>query len=272
MSLTYIDSHCHFDFAQFDEDRAALWLQCQAMGVAQLIVPGVSSQTFARAAQVCQDYKGLYFSAGIHPWWIAQLGRDPTTTLNEFAATITAKLRQLPGSEQFPCVAIGETGLDKRIESPMDLQLQLLHWHIELANSLQLPLIVHSVKAHAELLAAFKQNPPNVGGVIHGFSGSYEMAMQFIAQGFYLGVGATISYARAQKTRAAFKRVPLQWLLLETDAPDMPLSGRQGQRNSPGYIPEIAQCLAQLRAEPLELIAAQTTQNTRRLFKLPDSV
>jgi len=103
---------------------------------------------------------------------------------------------------------------------------------------------------------------------VHAFSGSYETAMQLIDLGFYLGVGRTISYERAQKTRATFARVPLEWVLLETDAPDMPLCGEQGQRNSPENLPRIAQLFAELRSETLETITASAWENTRRLFSL----
>jgi TatD DNase family protein len=102
--------------------------------------------------------------------------------------------------------------------------------------------------------------------VIHAFSGSLEMAQQFIARDFLVGVGGTITYARAQKTREALRQVPIESVLLETDAPDMPLCGKQGARNSPHYLLQIAQCLAELRGISLDDIAQATRRNTQRLF------
>ncbi|WP_439135848.1 TatD family hydrolase, partial [Pseudomaricurvus sp.] len=110
---------------------------------------------------------------------------------------------------------------------------------------------------------------PSAGGVIHGFSGSIEQAQQYWRLGFYLGVGGTITYERAKKTRRAIAGMPLESLLLETDAPDMPLDGFQGQPNTPLRLPRIAQCLAELRKAPLADIQKQTAQNTRTLFSLP---
>ena len=282
MNYCFFESHCHFDFAQFDADRYELWRACQALGVQQLLIPGVAPQYWVRQRQICTSYKGIYYALGIHPWWIAELTQDDDIELEQALAIHARALRELleedrsvaaipPVAGQTPmrrCLAIGETGLDKMIATPMDTQRRLLHWHIDLANEFKLPLIVHSIKAHADVIQLCKDNPPRFGGVIHGFSGSYELALQFVALGFHLGVGGTISYVRAQKTRAALQKIPLEYLLLETDAPDMPLSGRQGERNSPLYIPEVAQQLALLRAEPLAHIAAQTHENSLKLFGL----
>ncbi|HEY0892744.1 MAG TPA: TatD family hydrolase, partial [Cellvibrio sp.] len=145
-------------------------------------------------------------------------------------------------------------------------QQQLLTIHIDVANQLHKPLIIHCVRAHNELIALLKKSKAQVGGVIHAFSGSYEVAQQYVDLGFYLGIGGTITYERAQKTRAAAAKIPLECLVLETDAPDMPLYGKQGQRNSPVNIPQIAQVLADLRGIAIDEIAAATSRNAMRLF------
>ncbi|RYZ90248.1 MAG: TatD family deoxyribonuclease, partial [Moraxellaceae bacterium] len=136
------------------------------------------------------------------------------------------------------------------------------------AQDIAMPLIIHCRKAHNELLQQLKHYHFEAGGVIHGFSGSYDMAMQYWSMGFRLGIGGTITYERANKTRQAVKRLPLESLVLETDAPDMPLHGKQGEPNSPVNIIAIAQMLANLRGESLEIIAAQTTLNAQQLFKI----
>lgn len=261
----YIDSHCHFDFVDFDLDRAAVWHSCYTQGVQKLIIPGVAPAHWLKAQQICAALPGIYLALGIHPWWIAELQLESPAAQVSLRAQLLAAIES---AGQY-CVALGETGLDKTIPTPLALQQQLLLMQIELANALHKPLILHSVKTHSELLVLLKQHPVHGGGVLHAFSGSVETAQQFIDRGFLLGVGGTITYARAQKTRAALSKVPLAYLLLETDAPDMPLSGQQGQRNSPEYLPLIAQQLAELRGISVDEVALATSQNAQRLFNLP---
>lgn len=263
--MPFFDSHCHFDFAEFDPDRVALWQQAMAVGVNGLLVPGIEPAQWSMAQALSRKLPDCYFALGIHPWWIGKIATDPLA-LQFYAYQMALLLDEDKVCERPRCVAIGETGLDKNIDIPLAQQLDLLDWHIDLANQLHLPLIVHSVKTHNELIAHCKKNPPVHGGVVHAFSGSYETAMQLINLGFFLGVGGTISYERAQKTRATFARIPLESVVLETDAPDMPLSGEQGQRNSPVNLPRIAQMFADLRGESLETITASVWGNTRRLF------
>lgn len=282
--MQFFDSHCHFDFIEFNADRAALWQACTAQGVTRLLMPGVAPEQWQRAAQLCVDYDGLCYAAGIHPHWIerqpwfqkdsANLLSD--STLENIAALIQQEIVHsinggatgdvAPAGIASNCVAIGECGLDKMIATSLEVQQQLLAVHIDVANQVHKPLIIHCVRAHNELIALLKKHKPHYGGVIHAFSGSYEIAQQYVEQGFYLGVGGTITYERAQKTRAALTKIPLEYLLLETDAPDMPLQGKQGQRNSPGYIPQVAQVLADLRGLSCADIAAATWKNTLALF------
>ncbi|HEY8942200.1 MAG TPA: TatD family hydrolase, partial [Cellvibrio sp.] len=260
--MPFFDSHCHFDFAEFDADRLPLWQRANALGVSGLLVPGTEPAQWPAAQALSHELPGCYYALGIHPWWISKIATDPLA-LQFYAYQMSLLVDEDKAGNQPRCIAIGEAGLDKNIDSPIEQQLDLLEWHIDLANQFHLPLIVHSVKTHNELIAHCKKHPPLNGGVVHAFSGSYETAMQLIDLGFYLGVGGTISYERAQKTRATFARVPLEWVLLETDAPDMPLCGEQGQRNSPENLPRIAQLSAELRSETLETITASAWENTR---------
>lgn len=261
----FVDSHCHFDFAAFGADRAAVWHSCNTQGIAQLIIPGVAPAQWSGLAQLSSQYPGIYYALGVHPWWLAELHLESAVAQQVLCEQLSALLATAGDK----CVALGETGLDKTINTPLPVQQELLLLHIDLANQFHKPLIIHSVKTHNEILACFKQQPPRYGGVIHAFSGSLEMAQQFIARGFLLGVGGTITYERAQKTRATFSKIPLQYLLLETDAPDMPVCGKQGERNSPEYLPVIAQTLAGLQGLSIEQVAQITTQNAHQLFDLP---
>lgn len=270
----FFDSHCHFDFAEFNADRAALWQACNAQGITQLLIPGVTPDQWHTAAQLCVQYAGLCYAAGIHPHWIERQPWFQTDTNNLLDKSVREKITALIQQEfnlstnvcAARCVAVGECGLDKMIATPFDLQQELLTLHIEVARQIHKPLIIHSVRAHNEMIALLKKHKPVAGGVIHAFSGSYEVAQQYVDLGFYLGIGGTITYERAQKTRAAAAKIPLEFLVLETDAPDMPLHGKQGQRNSPEYLPQIAQVLADLHDVAVDEIAAVTYRNTMRLF------
>ena len=272
--MHFFDSHCHFDFVEFNADRAALWQDCNRRGITRLLIPGVTPEQWQRAAQLCTQYSGLFYSAGIHPHWIERqqwFQKNPEGLLTEqtqekIIALISTEILQSTGVDNLLCVAVGECGLDKMIATPLEVQQQLLNTHIHVANQLHKPLIVHCVRAHNELIALLKKHSVKHGGVIHAFTGSYETARQYVELGFYLGVGGAITYERAQKTRTALSKIPLDYLVLETDAPDMPLQGKQGQRNTPATIPEVAQVLAELRGVSSDEIAAATWKNTLTLF------
>ena len=272
--MLFFDTHCHFDFIEFNADRAAVWQACRAQNIRHLLIPGVFPEQWQTAAQLCAQYPGLVYAAGVHPHWIERqewLEREVTglftrATQVKLTELMIEEVQQSPSAGSSTCVAIGECGLDKLIGTPIEQQQQLLNLHIDVANQLHKPLIVHCVRAHNEMIASLKKNKPKAGGVIHAFSGSVEVAQQYIDLGFYLGIGGTITYARAQKTRSAVAQISLDYLLLETDAPDMPLHGKQGQRNSPEYLPLIAQALAELRSTTVETIAIATSRNAQRLF------
>lgn len=273
--MPFFDSHCHFDFVEFNADRTALWQACNMAGITQLLMPGVTPDQWQTAARLCGQYTGLLYAAGIHPHWIErqpwfQIDKNnllDVAVQGKIAALIQHEFIRSENENAAHCVAVGECGLDKMISTPLELQQQLLTIHIEIARQLHKPLIIHCVRAHNELIALLKKYKPEFGGVIHAFSGSYEVAQQYVNLGFYLGVGGTITYERAQKTRAAVAKIPLEFLVLETDAPDMPLHGKQGQRNSPEAIPQVAQVLANLRGMTLYEIALATSSNATRLFR-----
>ncbi len=261
----YIDSHCHLDFADFDKDRQYMWSSARNAGVIAGVIPGVAPDQWYRARKLAEDYVNLFYSAGVHPWWI-----DSFLSQNESLDSALENMRTQLDQEldHAKCVALGECGLDKSIATPMARQLEVLDIHFALANIHELPVILHSRKAHDIVLQKLKKTPLPKRGVVHGFSGSYEVAKRFIDNGLFIGVGGTITYPRAQKTREAIRRLPLDSIVLETDAPDMPIEGKQGQRNSPEYIPFIASALAELRKEPLEEIAQSALQNTCALYGL----
>jgi TatD DNase family protein len=152
------------------------------------------------------------------------------------------------------------------VKVDMALQERIFIHQIEMANQYQLPIILHSRKTDNRLLQLLKQNRFQYGGVLHGFSGSYQQAMQFIECGFYIGVGGVITYPRAKKTRQAVAQLPLEKLVLETDSPDMPLNGHQGKANHPKMIGEIVSCLASLKGMSRQTIAENVWKNGNLAF------
>lgn len=257
-----IDSHCHFDFEAFDEQRESVLSQCVDAGVDGLIIPGVEPEQWFDLVALRDSYGSnlcsLYIAAGVHPWWVELLS----------ISAIELKQQLLDFIGRHPVVAIGECGLDGKRPLSVSEQIPFLEVQVEVAVEHQLPLILHGYGAHNELLQILGRYRPEAGGVIHGFSGSRQLAEQYWKLGFYIGVGGTITYERARKTRNAIKELPLEALLLETDAPDMPLSGEQGLDNTPLNLPAIASELAHIKGESVDTVVRQIALNTRQLFRI----
>lgn len=255
-----IDSHCHFDFAPFSANPAQAWAQAQQAGVKALVIPTIGSSNWHTVTGLCQQFAGLYYGLGIHPFFSHQ---HSTEVVAELAAQL------IKAREDYRCVAVGECGLDFAVaELHREQQLEWLRAQLQLANTYQLPVILHCRKAFPELLTLLRQHPPKLGGVYHGFSGSYQQATQLVDLGIKIGVGGTITYNRAQKTRATIAKLPLSALLLETDAPDMPIAGHQGQPNRPERLVDIVTVLAEIRGESYAQIARATTLTTSELFQI----
>lgn len=252
-----IDSHCHFDFPPFD-NAPERWLSgCENAGVKHLIVPAVSRENWQRVQMLSKRYPQISYALGLHPVWLHNHQDEDIEALREC-------LTQKPDG----CVAVGECGLDFAIDNPQpEKQIMLLRQQLALADSYHLPVILHCRKAHNELLQLLN-NYPNARGVLHAFSGSEQVGREYIKRGFLLGIGGTITYERANKTRNAVKNLPLSSLVLETDAPDMPLFGFQGEPNLPERLPLIAHTLAKLKEVDVGEIIHTTTQNSTACFAL----
>ncbi|WP_045827022.1 TatD family hydrolase [Teredinibacter turnerae] len=254
-----IDSHCHLDFAAFDNDRDFILARCRELNIERIVLPGVAAEQWPKVVELVNAEEQLLFAVGIHPWWIEANWTDKDVTGE------LAKLEEYLVHDD--CIAVGECGLDANIDRAMAMQQQVLEQQLILAERFDKPVILHSVKSHNPLLQSLKRFP-NARGVVHAFTGSYEQGMDFWNRGFYLGIGGVITYERAAKTRDAVARLPAEALLLETDAPDMPLAGKQGERNSPLFLPDILQALAELRDDSPEVLARITRENFRHLFQV----
>lgn len=252
----FIDTHCHFDFPLFADDVAGSLAKAGQAGVHRLIIPAVAAEHFERVLSLSQRWPALYAALGLHPLYIA--GHQES-----HLAELASALEQAP-----PClVAVGEIGLDLYMSDPQfERQKAFLGAQLQLAARHDLPVILHSRRSHDQLAQMLRRYPVPGTGVVHGFAGSYDQAMTFIRLGYYIGVGGTITYPRANKTRQAIARLPLERLLLETDAPDMPVCGFQGQPNRPERLVCVFNTLCELRSEPPQVIAGTLLANTRRLF------
>lgn len=253
---TFIDTHCHFDFDVFADDFDQQLLIATQAGVEKIVLPAIGEANWDRVEALSASYPELYYALGLHPYFLAQHSDDALHHLEQRLRARTSR-----------CVAVGECGLDFMIEPQHLLQQEaLFSGQCDLARQFQLPLILHSRKSHDRVLKMLRQKAISSGGVIHGFSGSLQQAESFIKLGFYIGVGGTISYERANKTRKVIAGLPLEFLVLETDAPDMPLYGYQGQPNHPYHVSNIFKYLCLLRPESPQTVADQLGVNSNRLF------
>ncbi len=252
-----IDSHSHIDTEAFDLDRAAAINRARSAGVCEQIVPAIARAGWDKLRDVCSTFEGLHASYGLHPMF---LDRHQPSHLDELAELLD---REKP-------LAVGECGLDFHIEGlDQDAQYRYFNAQLELALDRDLPVIVHARKAFDQVAACFRKFD-GVRGVVHSFSGSLQQAEVFWKLGFLIGIGGPVTYPRAKRLRRIVAGMPIERLLLETDSPDQPLHGHQGQRNEPSRLVDIVSTVAELRDESAEHIAQATTRNARRLFKLPD--
>ncbi len=257
----FIDTHCHFDFPPFCADEPDSIARAAKAGVQRIIVPAVEAARFAGVLALAERYPPLYAALGMHPMAIRRHDDAGLALLERYLRQPQAKV-----------VALGEIGLDNYIDEPlMARQVALLEDQFHLAKRYDLPVILHSRRTHDQLAAMLRRSGLPRTGVVHGFAGSYQQAEMFNKLGYYIGVGGTITYPRATKTRGVMARLPLEWLLLETDAPDMPPAGFQGQPNRPERVRETFRALCELRDEPPEHIAEIIYRNTLSLFGLARS-
>ena len=257
-SQKFIDTHCHFDFPPFSQSwPESLQLASQA-GVSDIIIPTVSLDNFERVWGLVHQYSTLHAAMGFHPLYL-NIFKD------EHLDVLTDYLNQKSNK----CVAIGEIGFDLYMQEPLfEHQLRVLSAQLKLAKQFDLPVILHSRKSHDQLAAILRRQDVPARGVVHGFAGSLSQAQTFVKLGYYIGVGGTITYERANKTRQVMAELPLTSLILETDAPDMPVSGFQGEPNRPERIPLIFRSLCELRNESPDEIALQLYDNSLMLFNL----
>ena len=258
--MRLIDSHCHLDFPAFDQDRAAVIAHCQTLGVEKIIVVGVTRQHWSRLWDTVSNHDGLYGALGLHPYFLAE-HQD---------SDIPALVEQLSLYRDHPKLcAVGEIGLDFLLqELDPKQQIHLFEQQVAIAAEFNLPVIIHSRRANAQVTAILKKAKLPRAGIIHAFSGSYEEALEYIKLGFLLGFGGAATWPRATRLQSVLKRLPIASIALETDSPDMPPEWLAGQRNSPEQLPSICQYLADIYGLSSTAFAAQTSANVQHLLRL----
>lgn len=251
--MVLFDSHCHLDASEFDPDRAAVIERARTAGVSSQVVPAVTAASWPKLRDVCTLAPGLHAAYGLHPMFLAEHRPEHLQQLGDWL------------QRESPC-AIGECGLDFYVEGlDPDSQRYYFQGQLQLARTFDLPLIVHARRAVDEVILRIRR-VGGLRGVVHSFSGSTEQARQLWELGFMIGLGGPLTYTRANRLRSLVTQMPLEYLLLETDAPDQPDADIRGQRNEPARLTRILATVAELRQQPAEEIAAQTTANARRLF------
>ncbi len=253
--MRLVDSHSHFDAAEFDRDRGAAYARARAAGVHDQVVPAVDAAGWPGLKAMCAQFPGLHAAYGLHPMYLD--------------AHRPAHLRELRGwLERERPVAVGECGLDFFVDGlDRDTQQRYFDGQLQLAREFDLPVIVHARRAVEAVIAAIRK-VGGLRGVIHSFPGSPEQAAQLHALGFLLGIGGPVTYERANRLRRLVASVPLEQLLLETDAPDQPDCTHRGERNEPAYLTHVLAVVSDLRGIAPDALAAATTANAERLFGL----
>ncbi len=243
-----VDTHCHLDAAEFDADRAEVAAAAVSVGVGRIVVPAVERANFGAVASVCRDYPGCAAAYGIHPMYVDRAREEDLDALRETVR------REQPS-------AVGEIGLDQFVESRDDARQEFyFSAQLQIARDNDLPVLLHVRRAIDPVLKALRRCRV-AGGIAHAFNGSRQQADEFIKLGFKLGFGGAMTFPRASRIRELAASLPLDAIVLETDAPDIPPEWQPGARNSPDQLPRIARTLADLRGVAIEAIAEATTRN-----------
>lgn len=254
MYKNIFDSHAHYTDKAFNEDREIMLGSLKESGVCGIINCGADIESSVSSVDLASKYDYIYAACGIHP---EEADKTPENYIDI--------LRDLAKNEK--CVAIGEIGLDYYWrQDTKDLQKELFEKQILLSKELDLPIIVHDREAHGDTMEILKKHRPK--GVLHCFSGSPETATEVLKLGMYIGLGGALTFKNARKAVEVAQMLPLDRLLLETDCPYMAPVPMRGKRNNSGYIPFIAEKVAEIKGIDPQSVLDVTTENTKRLFNI----
>ena len=248
-----VDTHCHLDAAEFDQDRNEVISRSRQAGVGAFVIPAVERKAFGKVLEICGANLSCYPALGIHPMYVDHATLDDIEALRSRALEVTA---------------IGEIGLDFYVEHyDREKQVEFFESQLKIARDYDLPVLLHVRRSQDAVLASLRKIGVK-GGIAHAFNGSFQQAEEFIRLGFKLGFGGAMTFERALRIRSLAQELPMACIVLETDSPDMPPSFIGKARNSPEYLPKIAEVLAQLREMPVNEIKIVTTENAMEVLEL----
>ncbi|MCM3671597.1 TatD family hydrolase [Mesobacillus maritimus] len=251
------DTHVHLNAEQFNDDLQEVIDRAQAEGVSRMVVVGFDRPTIKRAIELCETYDFLYASVGWHPVDAIDMTPEDLDWLRELSAHPKV-------------VALGEMGLDYYWEkSPKDVQKEVLRKQIQLAKEVKLPIIIHNRDATADIVEILKEEgAAEVGGIMHCYSGSVEIAKECVEMNFYISLGGPVTFKNAKKPKEVAEAIPLDRLLIETDCPYLAPHPNRGKRNEPAYVKLVAEQIAALKGITYEEVAEATTLNAKKLFDI----
>lgn len=257
----FIDSHSHLDMKPFDKDRQQVLERALEDGIDYLITIGIDIPSSLKALRLAHQYDFVFSTIGFHPHHASDMDTLALVELNRLVS-------------EPKIVAWGEIGLDFfHHHSPSETQKRVFRQQLEMAMDVDLPVIIHDRDAHEEMLELLeKTGHRGHKGVIHCFSGDYDLAMTLIEMGFYISIPGTVTYENAFQIQNVAARIPLERMLLETDAPYLAPVPKRGKRNEPSFVTYTAKKIAQLRDITFEEVGRQTSENAKTLFSLPDSL
>ena len=253
-----IDSHAHLEMREFDSDRHDVIERAGLAGVDCIVTVGTNPGLSRKALSIAHQYKNIYATVGVHPHDVAKAGDKSFDELKALA-------------QDPKVVAYGEIGLDYfRNISPREKQIEMFAKQLELAQELNLPVIIHDRDAHEETLRMVKTSGVRLG-VFHCFSGDWAMARQCIDLGFYISVPGVVTFDKSKVLQDVVRQAPLDTILLETDCPYLTPAPHRGKRNEPSFIVHTAKKVAEIKKLPWEDIAQTASRNTRKLFRIETS-
>lgn len=256
--MEWIDTHCHLDEDAFSQDCADVVARAVDAGVIGMLAIGITLDSCRRAIALTQRFEHVFATVGIHPNYVSAAQRDDWSQIVELARSPKV-------------VGLGETGLDQYWDhSPLELQADYFDRHIQLSKDLDLPFVVHCREAEPEVVSQLRRHAMQspLKGVMHAFCGSAETAAACLDMGLFLSIGGMVTFKKNESLRQIAATIPLDRLLIETDAPYLAPTPFRGKRNEPAHVRLTAACLAEIRGVSKE-IAQATTTNARRLFRLP---
>lgn len=254
--MEFFDSHAHLELEDFDPDRDQVIERARQAGLNFIVTVGINLSDCRRAVEIADQYEMVYAAVGIHPHDVKEISHDTYDHLGELAS-------------REKVVAYGEIGLDFfRNYAPREMQIRRFGEQLDFAHSLDLPVIIHDRQAHRETVELLKGWKGRKRGIVHCFSGDYNLARQCLDLGFYISIPGTVTYPKSDELRDVVKRVPLSTLLVETDCPFLAPQVHRGKRNEPAYVVRAAEKIADIKGVSLEEVAMATTGNARDVFAL----